>query len=130
MRPVKFLAVALGAATLIGGGMSAQAGYIVTLTEVGPNVVATGGGTIDTTDLRATTNGTQEARISPGTPLIVTGPASFARSNNYDGFTGPSSFGNGLPTTASSGSGDIVGLDSDLNVPACLWRSPVRHLDL
>jgi hypothetical protein len=48
------VAAALGIALLIGGGLCAppaQAGYIVTLTQQGANVVATGSGTIDTTGL-------------------------------------------------------------------------------
>jgi hypothetical protein len=47
-------ATALGVAMLTGYGLSAppaQAGYIVTLEQVGSNVVATGSGAIDLTDL-------------------------------------------------------------------------------
>lgn len=47
-------AVAVGVAMLIGSGLSAppvRAGYIVTLAQVGSNVVATGNGTIDLTGL-------------------------------------------------------------------------------
>jgi hypothetical protein len=47
-------AAALGAALLIGCGLStppAQAAYIVTLEQVGSNVVATGSGTLDTAAL-------------------------------------------------------------------------------
>jgi hypothetical protein len=47
---------------------SAQAGYIVTLSQEGPNVVGTGSGTIDTTDLTLlrSVNNTGFGLIGPG----------------------------------------------------------------
>ena len=57
-------AAAIGAAMIIGSGLCAppaQAGYTVTLTQVGSNVVATGIGTIDTTDLTFEGGGTAMA---------------------------------------------------------------------
>ena len=44
-------AAALGTAMLIGSGLSAQAGYLVTLEQQGPNVIASGGGSNDLTGL-------------------------------------------------------------------------------
>jgi hypothetical protein len=57
-------ASALGVAMLIGGGVSApsaQAGYVVTLAQVGSNVVATGSGPIDLTGLSFVGSGAQNA---------------------------------------------------------------------
>ena len=53
-------AAAISMAMVIGSGLSAppaQAAYIVTLAQVGSNVVATGSGTIDTAGLSFETSG-------------------------------------------------------------------------
>jgi hypothetical protein len=121
MRPVKFLAVALGAATLIGGGLSApsaQAGYIVTLEQVGSNVVANGSGPIDLTGLSFEFSNPGVAEIVPMFANISTGPASGQPIVFYTGFTGPTSFGSGRQTFANSGSGDLVGIVGDTNLLA------------
>jgi len=57
---------ALGAALLLGPiALPAQAGYVVTLQEVGSNVVATGNGPIDLSKLSfATTTTTDPAEIA------------------------------------------------------------------
>jgi hypothetical protein len=119
-------------ATLIGVGLSgpsAQAAYTVTLEQVGPNVVATGSGTLDLTGLSGPipTTAPEPAQIQPGAGLIFTGPASPTPFDIYLSgttlLTGPSSFGGpiGSTTFASSGSGDFVGIDGEfeeLEVPA------------
>ena len=66
----------IGAAMLIGlSAPSAQAGYVVDLTQEGSNVVATGSGTIDLTGLsfRLTTTDVS-AFIAPSTGGIFAGP--------------------------------------------------------
>ncbi|MGH7050670.1 MAG: PEP-CTERM sorting domain-containing protein [Acetobacteraceae bacterium] len=117
---------ALGAALLLGCGLAAvpaQADYIVTLTQAGSNVVATGSGTIDLTGLSSVGSGGSIAYVEPDAAGINTGPATFVASSFYRGYTGPASFGSGFLTLASSGSGDIVGIgafgaDGDLAVPS------------
>jgi hypothetical protein len=107
-------AAALGVAVLTCSALSipsAQAGYIVTLTQLGPNVVATGIGTINTTGLSF--GGNTDAvigEIIPNEGDIVTGPAQLEGFASFTGINGPASFGNGGLTIASSGSGDIVGI--------------------
>jgi hypothetical protein len=96
---------------------SAQAGYVVTLEEVGSNVVATGSGPIDLTGLHFGGNAYEHAGINPESSIIVTGPADTNLISAYFGFSGPSSFGSGGDTSASSTSGDIVGIVGDLVVP-------------
>ena len=119
-------AAALGVAMLIGCGLSAppaQAGYIVTLEQVGSNVVATGSGTIDLAGLSLNTSPFADAGMNPMHGVIRTGPTSGAQIDIYTLVTGPTSFGSGggnffIP--ASSGSGDMVaisGIDDTLNVP-------------
>ena len=121
---------ALGVAMLVGAGVSAlpsHAAYTVTLAQVGANVVATGSGTIDLTDLSlVVSGGLTNASVQSSLGLIITGPVVDTPIDIYTGFTGPMSFGNspsGVPglTSASSGSGNIVeiiGAFNDLAVPS------------
>ena len=97
----------------------AQAGYIVTLEQVGSNVVATGSGPIDVSGL--TFDGTfgSAALINPATADIRT--VIFAPIDIYSApIAGPTSFGSGGSTFTTSGSGDPVGITrnfGDIYVP-------------
>jgi hypothetical protein len=100
-------AAALGTAILLGPSLSAppaQAGYIVTLMQQGSNVVASGNGSIDLTDLSADGIGFTNAGIFPAFPMgsIITGPASSTAAAFYTGSTGPLSFGNARPQPAAA----------------------------
>src|SRR5258707_4689618 len=116
----------------LGIRQSAQAGYIVTLQQVGPDVVATGSGAVNLTGLTFSTffSGSVNPGIQPHNrgadsfAFIYTGPTS-SSVDSYFGATGPTTFGrlfSGRP--ASSGSGDMVGIavdfwgDAFLSVPA------------
>jgi PEP-CTERM motif len=93
---------------------SAQAGYVLTLEEVGSNVVATGSGSIDLTGLTFALAGEHVfPQMSPGLAEIFTGATNLAPVDVYGGTSGPSSFGSGSQTLASSGSGDIVGISNE-----------------
>jgi hypothetical protein len=105
-----------GAALLVGTGLSAppaQAAFAVTLTQEGPNVVAKGSGTINTTDLTLSSIpvGLQPL-LNPQFGIIITGPAPFfPEASVYTGIlTGPMSFGSGGRTDDSSGNGNGVGI--------------------
>ena len=100
----------------LGIRQSAQAGYTVTLQEVGPDVIATGSGALDLTGLTPnhlgffvpTTLGS--GIISHVIPIsVVTGPTS----SPVDVYLNPVSQvvlgGGGVRTFANSGSGDLVG---------------------
>jgi hypothetical protein len=108
---------ALGLTLLTGGGLtvtSAQAAFVMTLTEQGGNVVVNGSGTIDLADLSFSTslliiNG----EIVPAGGLIVTVPAPFTFADSYTGFSGPASFGDEVKTSENSGSGDAVGMSAE-----------------
>ncbi len=114
MKFIKRIAgvVALSAALLVGAGLSAQAGYVVTLEQQGPSVVATGSGPIDLTDLSLDGGGTIPVGLVPDLGNITTG-TKFAPVNGYLGASGPSSFGGGSFgsfTEANSSSGDLAGM--------------------
>ena len=108
--------IAGAAAILIGlSAPSAQAGYVVDLTQQGSNVVATGSGTIDLTDLSIPMFGSPAFTlpfIQPQNDSLITGPASGGEVDFYGKITGPASFGMHAFAIPSSGSGDIVGIDS------------------
>jgi hypothetical protein len=118
-----FLAAASVAipALLIGFGPPAQAAYIVTLEEVGTNVVATGSGTLDLADLRFLESTVGETGMLPNLGLIITGPAnSLIPVDLYSGITGPNNFGSGGPADNNTGSGGLVGIEGaspELDVP-------------
>jgi hypothetical protein len=115
---------ALGMVMLAGCGLSApsaQAGYVLTLTQQGSNVIASGSGALDLTGLSLNSAGdTVQAGMNPAFALINTGPTSATTVDLYNGITGPTSFGSGFFTPASNGSGDAVaiqGFDDILIVP-------------
>lgn len=113
-------AAAIGAALLSGAGLGApaRAAYVVTLTQVGANVIAAGSGTIDLSGLTfLSVAAPSPPELSPNGGLIATGPLG-ATPDVYRGFTGPASFGPGLYIQASSGSGDYVGIDGSDNILA------------
>jgi hypothetical protein len=87
----------------------AQANYIVTLQQVGPNVMATGSGAFDLTGLPVKARGSSQPLIQPFLGNIVTGS-----SNSCDVYgttiTGPSNFGIEIEVLASIGIGDLVGM--------------------
>src|SRR5437016_4350387 len=107
--------VAATLAVVIMCGLSvrpAEAGYIVTLQQVGSNVVATGSGTLDTTGLATNIDPAfAPGLVQPDAGAITTGPPGFASDSQRLGnlVSGPASFGSGGQTLASSGSGDTVG---------------------
>jgi hypothetical protein len=114
----------LGVTTLIGAGVSApsaQAAYTVTFVQQGPNVVATGKGSFDLTDLILSGGISSNALVAPSLSVVFTGPVTptGTAADTYDGLTGPTAFGSGGITHADSGSGDFVGVSfgSALEVP-------------
>jgi len=100
-------------ASLVIIGSPVRAGYIVTLTEAGPNVVANGSGAIDLTGLTFLFSGAGViVELEPTDAYIGTGSPDFFKLVDYyrAEFNGPTNFGSGFPSEATSGSGDLVGL--------------------
>jgi len=96
-----------------------QASYIVTLQQVGSNVVATGSGAIDLTDLILNVGELSKPLINPEAGGIWVGQTSaFGLSTDHYRalpFTGPANFGSGSFAFANSGSGDLVGINGGFN---------------
>jgi hypothetical protein len=89
----------------------AQAGYVVTLKQVGSNVIASGSGALDLTGLMF--NGTVfgfNTDMVPKQSIILIGPIPSGPVSQYLGVSGPASFGSGSITLANSGTGDFVGI--------------------
>jgi hypothetical protein len=102
----------IGAAMLIGlCTPSAQAAFVMDLTQEGSNVVGTGRGSIDLTDLTLIASGGAGNLAIIG-PLFgaIQFTAAEASIDFFAGFSGPTSFGTGDLTPASSGSGVFVGI--------------------
>jgi hypothetical protein len=120
IRSLLTLVCTVSASLLLIGSPAQGAGFILTLEQVGPNVVATGSGAIDLTGLNFySTNNFDGAFIEAGHAGLVTGPppGSQPYASWYYGYTGPTSFGGGGYTVPSSGSGDLVGIVGQLVVP-------------
>jgi hypothetical protein len=98
------------AAMLIGFVPPAHADYILTVSQVGSNVVATGSGTIDLAGLTFNTTLSSGPLLNPSSGIAYAGL--FGSSTIYTGVTGPTSFGTGGSAPASSGTGAIVGIES------------------
>jgi VPDSG-CTERM motif len=84
--------------------------YTVTLEQMGANVVANGSGAINLTGLSFIEEGSIDPFINPHVAFIVTGQT--GSGSTYDGFTGPTTFGNGVITLPNTSSGDLVGISN------------------
>ncbi len=112
--PKKLLALTFFgiAVTALFSTRPAQAGYIVTLEQVGSDVVATGSGADDLTGLTLRVSGT----LAPGVITANIGIIQIGGSldnpfiDQYTGITGPTSFGSGGTFEANTNSGDFVGI--------------------
>jgi hypothetical protein len=117
------LSIAAALVGLAATGPMAHAAYVEFVSQVGPDVVATGSGTIDLAALTPTGSATNIAQLNPGNPaagIALFGPATGTYSDEYTGFTsGAVTFGSVSGVDATSGSGDIVGVAglTDLIVP-------------
>jgi hypothetical protein len=101
----------------------ARAAFVATMVESGPNVVVTGSGTIDLAGFHNpySMTGLLLSGIIPSGGDILIGPTGYVSTDNYTPYSGPSSFGSGGFTVASSGTGDRVGVYTgigDIIVPS------------
>lgn len=113
---MKRLHLVLTAAAMVGlsvCGSHAQAAFIMTLTQVGPNVVASGSGTIDTAGLSLTAMSSTRSQALSMMGILYVGPTTSTPVNFWLGTSHPLLFGTGFPSNASSGSGDFVGINGN-----------------
>lgn len=81
----------------------------ITVYQNGANVVATGSGDVDLTDLTPVDAGYTSGLITPENGEIILGPSDNAGVTEYEGLSGPASFGTGSTSSASMGTGDTLG---------------------
>jgi hypothetical protein len=111
---VCFGTAALAVCALVSVTPAKAVPFVVTLQEVGANVVATGSGDINLTGLTsAGIFNSGPAALDPSVGYINTGPISSVLLDAYTGFTGPTSFGSGGSSGASSGTGDSAEIWGD-----------------
>jgi hypothetical protein len=113
--PRNRLATGLGVAMVMASGLfalPALAGVIINITQDTNGVVATGSGTIDLAGLTIVSGFTASPQMNPSVAFIELGPD--GNTLAYSSASGPSNFGPGLLTGASSGSGDIFGVSGSL----------------
>lgn len=90
----------------------AKATFIMTLEQVGTNVVATGSGSIDLTDLTALLWYAGPSYIGASSADLIVGSAGIGF-DQYTGISGPTQFGTGGYFFASTGSGDQAGIENN-----------------
>jgi len=113
VRALLLVALAL---TLLAG--QARAGLMMTMSQVGTDVIVSGNGTINLAALTGGGNGNQ--LMSAGTVMPSLGSIFFAGTSpvlvfGLGDISGPTSFGTGLGLFASSGSGDNFGITQSIN---------------
>ncbi len=115
MRLPIMLTCVAATAVLAAAVRPAKATFTIDIRQVGPNVVSTGTGTIDTAGLTLSfyTNVTAGS-VDPSIGQSIGGPSGDVI--YYSGASGPSKFGTGGQTVATSGTGAVVGVDSGLLV--------------
>src|SRR6266550_8032670 len=104
--------------------------YTVMLEQIGANVVGTGSGALNFIDLNFDSFLHTNAQINPSGGTILTGLQDQVFSEDiYTGsITGPTSFGSGGLTNASSGSGFLVGINGALT--RSLYLEVLRPVNL
>jgi len=104
------LSIAAALVGLAATGPMARAAFVVTMQQVGSNVVATGSGSLNTAAFSKIVGSTTEvAGIQPNLDFVTVGPAVSTPIDLYSGsILGPANFGSGGQSVATSGSGDLV----------------------
>jgi PEP-CTERM motif len=97
----------------------ARAIFVVDITQSGSNVIANGSGTIDTAALTEFSSFDLNAGMNSGAALLRLSSL-FDNIALWQGITGPTSFGtyNGDFESATSSSGDFVGLSGEESLPS------------
>ena len=104
-------------ALLIGGAAAANANpYVVTLEQVGPNVVATGSGAFDLTGLNFIGQGFDTIGLIPDLGYIYTSGTQLDLLYGGGTLVGPKTFGMGGVVVPNSSGGDTAGVNGLLGI--------------
>ena len=107
----------------------AQAAYLVTVEQVGSDVVATGSGSINFDALAFYIDESDSALLVASGGAVVVGPTILTDDTYYSGITGPDvSFGSGAQFFASSGGGGLVGLGTFLQTSGGVVAVPRDYI--
>ena len=87
---------------------SARGEYIIDITQSGPNVVATGSGTLNLTGLQEVGSSAQDPLLLPSIGAVFVGPTT--TETEYAGISGPTAFGSGGLQFASTSDGQSAGI--------------------
>jgi hypothetical protein len=118
MRALGLLLSAVGLLSAAPAG----AAYVITISQSGSDVVATGSGSLVTQGLVASGSGTLIGQTTTGLALIGVGSGAYTA---YQYCTGPSSFGSGNGgTVATSWNGQAVGI----NGSGCFIYVPTGYI--
>lgn len=126
-------AFAAGALALSASMMAvqrAEAAFVVTMEQVGNDVVLTGSGSIDTADLKTISGASEKAFLDPAQAGVGLGPTGFTPVMSFGNAVGPASFGSGSGAFPDSGSGDAVGLEAgpgSISYPCLRTIRPAIH---
>jgi hypothetical protein len=108
MRISKIVALgALAVGTSVVVAPKANAAYVAYLYQDGSDVLATGAGSLNLTDLTGSPGGIATPAIDPSFPFFATGTGA---ETPYQTISGPSNFGGGGGSPASAATGDFVGI--------------------
>jgi len=99
------------ALALVCSQQHATGGVVLTLSEVGSDVVASGSGTLNLAALNFDHEGGAFSLIGANAASIIVGPTFGESAAGYGGISGPNNFGPGFVSLkATSGFGDLFGL--------------------
>jgi hypothetical protein len=107
LQPIGVAVVALG--LLLGTARPAQAALILTMEEVGGDVIVEGSGTANLDGLSFFLSGGGNGFIAPVIAFAIVGGSGLI--DVYSGLSGPGSFGPGAAAAQSSGTGDVFGVE-------------------
>lgn len=105
---ISFIALVVGTLSAVSLGQTQSSLFTVNATELAGNVVFAGSGSFDLTGLTPSPGGpgTAAVLVTPQTATLAVGPGPNFTSRLYGGtFTGPHSFGSGIFSFPSSGTG-------------------------
>jgi hypothetical protein len=112
MRRILVAALAAGLLSAVG---ESRAGFVVTFSQDGANVVASGTGTLNLTALTDGGATSLTAGVQANGLIIVTGVTPDSGQILYSGITGPTSIGTGTTFFASdSGTGTAIGMNANV----------------